>query len=218
MKKELKKYEAIIFDLDGTLINSIPYHSKAFFEIAILHGSMISQSEVDSLMGTPSHKIFEYLKKKYHLVGDIPELRKERRKIFKKIIHGKNLLFPGVMSMLSSVKKNFKIGIATGSSLITMKRSTNSEFRKKFKFISTIDDVKKGKPSPDQLFLVAKKLKISPKNCLVVGDSVFDAIAARRTRMGFIGVRTGFKKGKPLEKHKHLAIVSSVRDLSHFFQ
>lgn len=208
------EYKLIIFDLDGTLINSIPYHSKAFFEIARRHGSLVSQSKVDSLMGTPSNKIFEYLKKKYGLVGDIPDLRKERREIFKKIVRGKNLLFPGVMQMLSSVKKNFKIAIATGSSRITLKRSTSPTFRKKFNLISTIDDVKKGKPFPDQLFFVAKRLKISPKNCLVVGDSIYDAVATRRAGMGFIGVRTGFKKGKLLEKYKPLTIVDSAKDLS----
>ncbi len=207
------KYRAIIFDLDGTLIDSLPLHVEAFRDLLKERKILVSKKILDSLMGTPATNIFQFLKKNYGLKGNITDLREERRYHFFKILDNKNLIFPGVMKVLLKLKRRHKIALATGSSFSTYAHSTPKNFQDLFDFVVTINDVKKGKPHPDQFLLVAKRLKVKPEFCLVVGDSIYDAIAAKRAKMDFVGVRTGFNLGKELKNYKNIGIINAVRGL-----
>lgn len=207
------KYKAIIFDLDGTLIDSLPLHVRAFQDLLKERKILVSKSVLDSLMGTPATNIFQFLKKNYGLKGNITDLREERRYHFFKILDHKNIIFPGVMKLLPKLKRKYKIAIATGSSFSTYSHSTPKNFQDLFDFSVTINDVKKGKPHPDQFLLAAKKLNVKPERCLVVGDSTYDAIGAKRAGMDFVGVRTGFNLGKELKNYKNIGVINSVRNL-----
>lgn len=207
------KYKAIIFDLDGTLINSLPYHLMAFKDLLLERGLRLSESKVKSLFGKPSTEIFAELKKHYHFKERIEDLREERRDHYFKFIGTKNIVFPGIVETLKKLRLNYKLGLATGSSYVTYSHSTNKNFQSLFDFTSTVNDVKHGKPNPEQLFLVAKKLKVNPEECVVVGDSVYDGIAAKKAGMGFIGVTTGYISAKILKKYNSVIVLKSVRDL-----
>lgn len=220
MKKiQLSKKKLIILDLDGTLINSLPYHTQAFLKVAELHGVKVSYKYVHSLMGKNSKQIFKHLKEDYGLKGEFSKLRAERREIYHKILGKKKLVFPGVLKTLQYLKtKKVKFVLATGSSYKSYILSTDKKFRNNFVFVSTVDDVKHGKPSPEQMLYVIRKMKVKKQEVVAVGDSIYDAQAAKSADIDFIGVRTGFEKGKPLEKYKHLMIINSVNDLKKVFQ
>ncbi|VVB79443.1 Phosphoglycolate phosphatase [uncultured archaeon] len=210
---DLSKKKLIIFDLDGTLINSLPYHTLAFLKVAELHGVKVPYKYVHSLMGKNSEQIFTHLKKEYGLKGDFSKLRIERRKIYDKILGKKDLSIPGVLRTLQYFKnKKIKFVLATGSSYSSYVRSTTKQFRKMFTLASTVDDVKHGKPSPEQMLYVIKKMKVKKQEVLAVGDSIYDAQAAKSAGVEFVGVKTGFEKGKPLKRYRHLAILNSVNE------
>lgn len=215
-KEELKNIKLIIFDLDGTLINSIPYHARAFVEVCRVHGVKVSEHEMMSFMGKTSKEIFNHLINKHHLKGELSKLRSERRNICLKLLPRKNLDFPGVLPMLHKLKKKYIIALGTGTSHKTYLASTKKKLRMIFDFASTSDDVKKGKPSPEQMRLILKKTKMlkEKEHVLVIGDSIYDAIAAGKLGLKFIGVRTGFKRGKPLEKYRPLMVLNSAADLA----
>lgn len=213
-KEELSNKKLIIFDLDGTLINSLPYHTLAFLKVAEAHGVKVPYRYVHSLMGKNSEQIFSHLKKKYKLKGDFSKLRIERRKIYDQILGKKDLTIPEVLKTLTYLRnKKIKFVLATGSSYNSYIRSTTKNFRKKFVLASTIDDIRHGKPSPEQMLYVIKKMKVKKQEVIAIGDSIYDAQAAKSAGIDFIGVKTGFEKGKPLKKYKHLAILNSVNDL-----
>ncbi|MFA5992584.1 MAG: HAD family phosphatase [Candidatus Pacearchaeota archaeon] len=206
-------YKAIIFDLDGTLINSLPYHLMAFKDLLLERGLRLSEPKVKALFGRPSMEIFAELKKHYHFDEDIEDLREERRYHYFKFIGTKNIVFPGVVKTLKKLRLDYKIGLATGSSYVTYSHSTDKDFQSLFDFSSTINDVRRGKPDPEQLFLVAKKLRVKPSECIVVGDSVYDGIAASKAGMSYIGVTTGYTSANVLEKYKPIKIIKSISEL-----
>ena len=111
------------------------------------------------------------------------------------------------------LKKKYLIAIATGSSKIVLLHSTKKVFTNLFDLIVSINDVKKGKPNPDQLILASKKLKIKKENCLMVGDSLYDLEAAKNAGMDFIGVTTGFTSRKEMKKHGAKIVVKSIWEL-----
>jgi len=77
MEQKKRRYKAIIFDLDGTLINSLPYHFLAFKDMLLEHGVRISDHHLQVLMGLPTEDILKELKKKYGFVHEILDLREE---------------------------------------------------------------------------------------------------------------------------------------------
>lgn len=213
MKKEIKKYKAIIFDLDGTLIDSMPYHFKAFQETLKEHGVSMKNATLKSFMGSSTKQILIDIKKKYPFEGNLNDIREERRYHYFQSLKNKNILFPGVENLISQLVKKYKLAIATGSSRVTTRYSIKKEFQKNFQTIVTINDVEKGKPAPDQLFLAAKKMKVNPKDCLMIGDSVYDILSAKKAGMDSIGVLTGYTSKKELQKAGATSVLKNVLGL-----
>lgn len=208
-----KKYSAIIFDLDGTLVNSVPPAIKSFLKLLQVR-NMETDININPFLGSPTIRILKFMKKEYGLKGNLKDLRNERRRYFFEMIKSKKLLFPGVENTLKNLNKKHKIAVATGSSYGTMSQILPKKVMELFDIVVTIDDVKEGKPDPEQLLLVCKKLKIKSKECLMVGDSIFDQIAAKRAGMDSIGVLTGITTKKDLLNAGAKHVFKNVNELN----
>jgi beta-phosphoglucomutase len=209
-----RKYRLIIFDLDGTLIDSLPYHMMAFKDLLKEHGIKVSHSYIRKLMGIPTLDIFRDLKNKYKFDENIQDLREERRYHYFKFLGNRDIIFPGVRNALRKLRRRYKIAVATGSSKIIFTHSTDAKFQKLFDLVVTANDVKKGKPSPDQFLLIAKRMRVKHDKCLIVGDSVYDAEAANRAKMDFLGVTTGYNSERTLYRHGAVGTTRSIADLA----
>lgn len=209
-----KGYKAIIFDLDGTLVDTLPDSKLSFKMLLKSRGVNMKDSDITPYAGAPTKTILLALKKKYGLKETVMDLRMERRNIFFSLITKKSLIFKGVEPNIRKLSKNYKLAIATGSSFASLFQITTRELRGLFDVIVTIDDVKKGKPSPDELLLAARKLKVAPSNCLMVGDSRFDQIAAGKAKMDSIGVLTGVVSKKDLILAGAKKVLKNVNELS----
>ena len=111
-------------------------------------------------------------------------------------------MFPDMVEVLTSLSSAGRImGVVT-----TKMRSVSEELLAQtgidsyFQVVVGSEDVQKWKPNPEPLFLAAKKLSVSPIDCIYIGDSVHDAKAAKSAGMEFIGVLTGTGKREELEK------------------
>ncbi len=212
-KKRYREYRAIIFDLDGTLINSLPYHSLAFKDLLLEHSIRIHDSRLRRLIGMPTTDILKELKRTYGFKENVQDLREERRYHYFKFLGNRNISFPRVLSTLKKLRLNHKLAVATGSSKVIFTHSTDKDFQELFDFVVTINEVKKGKPHPGQFILAAHKLHIPIKECLVVGDSIYDAIAAKRAGMDFFGVATGYTSRQILLGYGALEVLDSAANL-----
>jgi HAD superfamily hydrolase (TIGR01509 family) len=214
MQKESRTYKAIIFDLDGTLIDSLPMHVESFVEVLKEKGLPLKKAVLQRRMGIPSSVIFNHLKKEYHLKDSLQRLRDERRAHFFKLLNKKNIIFPDAIKTLRILRKKYALAIATGSSKIVYMHSTSRQLRKLFDSVVVFEDVRKWKPAPDQFLLAAKRLRMSPRECLVVGDSIFDVIAARRAYMDCIAVTTGYHSALQLKKHGAIRVSNNLKELA----
>jgi HAD superfamily hydrolase (TIGR01509 family) len=202
--------KAVIFDLDGTLINSLPYHFISFKDMLLEHGIRIDDRHLKKVIGMPSSDILKELKRKHRFGESVADLREERRYHYFKFLGNRDITFPGVKRMLRELRLTHKVAVATGSSLVTFTHSTDKDFQESFDAIVTINDVKRGKPHPDQLLLAAKRMRVKPDCCVMVGDSVYDGIAAKRAGMRFVGVTSGYTSRKELAGIGAVAVIRSA--------
>ena len=207
------KCKAIIFDLDGTLINSLPYHFIAFKDLLLEHGIRVDDAHLRRLIGMPTTEILKELKRKYKFKENIQDLREERRYHYFKFLGNRKIAFPGVRDMLERLRLDYKLAVATGSSKVIFEHSTDKDFQELFDVVVTINDVNKGKPHPEQLLLAAHKMHVKPKDCIVVGDSIYDAIAANSAGMKFIGSATGYTSKQEMMEHGAMDVVKPISKL-----
>jgi HAD superfamily hydrolase (TIGR01509 family) len=169
-------------------------------------------------MGISSESIWKIFKKKYKIKQKIKKLREERRYEYFKVLGTKNILYKFTLPTLHALKKQYKLVIATGSSKISLIHSVPKNFTNNFDFVITIDDVKNSKPNPEQLILVMKKTRVKPEETLMVGDSIYDGLAAKRAGVDFVGVRTGYTSKKLLYHAGALIVLRSIKKLPKFLK
>ena len=155
-KREVK---AILFDLDGTLVDSFRTWFYVYNDSLKHFGfKTLSKKEFQKCFGTPiEHAV------KYHLKGiQIGELEKIYNFYFKKRIN-KVKLFADTIKILEKLRQQkVEIGLITGSTnAITFAIMRNFKLKKYFGAIITMNDVKRGKPAPDMVLKACKMLKLS---------------------------------------------------------
>ena len=209
----MKRYELIMIDMDGTLINSLPFHFKSFKQVLNSHKIKVDDKKLKLMMGKPTIQILNELKQELNFPENPHTLKEEKKERFVNLIAGKNTLFPSIEKTLQELKKHHKIALATGSTQKELFASFDKTLFPLFDFISTMEDIQHPKPAPDQFLYIAKALTIDPKNCLTIGDSIYDALASEAAGIDFIAVTTGYTSESIHKKYKHLAILPSISAL-----
>ncbi|NLK85113.1 MAG: beta-phosphoglucomutase family hydrolase [Aeromonadales bacterium] len=178
--EEIKKYKGLIFDLDGTLTDSMPFHAKAWRQVANEHGFDIDESQIYAMGGASSYDIANFYKDKGNPVGDVNSFVKRKIEIYTANID-KVELFNHIATILKNAKsRGQKIAIGTGT------RISNATYILKAKGLDTYidalvtaDDVKEHKPDPATFLEAAKRLNLAPQECVIFEDGQLGIEAAR---------------------------------------
>jgi len=191
MKKDmLENYpKAIIFDLDGTLIDSIPAHLHAYQELAMSEFDIqLNQEKILEHFGKKSRDIITAL---FPLSGkNIDILVEKKQRLYRQSFNRVKLL-PGTKKVLRTAKeRSIKCALGTSSSKKNVEIAIK-EFGLEFDIIIAGEDIECGKPNPETFLKIAQRLDISSDDCFVIGDAIYDMIAAKKAGMLAIGVLTG---------------------------
>ena len=187
---EIKNYKGLIFDLDGTLINSMPYHALAWKQVAYEHGFDIDVNDIYAMGGSASRDIAAFYKNKGEPVGDIDEYVKRKIATFQENIP-KIEVFQKIFNELKKAK-SLGIRIAIGTGTRTANATRILKEKDLFDYIDalvTADDVTRHKPNPDTFLVAAKRLELEPQDCLVFEDGQLGIKAALRGGFDCIEVK-----------------------------
>ncbi len=208
--------KAIIFDLDGTLVDSVNYHAEAWVKAFQKYGYDFSFDRLREQIGKGSEFIISELLPKDEaekLESDIAEYRKQ---YFQSNLLEKVKPFPKVRELFTAIKAdNIKIVLASSA-----RKETIEHYKKLLNIEDLIDgatstdDVEQSKPEPDIFAAALKKLEgIDSEEVIVVGDSPYDAIAANKIGLRTIGVLCGGFERETLGKAGCVAIYQDPADL-----
>ena len=194
--------KAVIFDMDGVLIDSEPAYLEMNKKLFADFGIKMDGEDYKALVGLPSIPMWTMLKKKYDLKNEVSDFLMIERKRMHEILDSDIISKPieGVTELLGSLKeRNLKLSIASSSA----KENVNFIISKLnltgyFDFIISGEEVKNGKPSPDIFLAVSGKFRISPDKCYVIEDSANGIIAARSAGMKCIGFTNNDKNSQDL--------------------
>lgn len=185
--------DTILFDLDGTLVDSNELIIETFRRTYKTHYPNLnySHSELAQMMGPPLSETF------YHLAKDekiVEEMINTYRKIYKTIEFDYISLYPGVIESLSSLKNaGYKLGIVTTKFRVSAIPSIQHYHIDNFiDVIIGLDDVTHHKPHPEPIYKALEKIK--HQGVLMVGDSPSDLLAGKNAKILTCGVDWSYRK------------------------
>ena len=208
--------EAIIFDLDGTLVDSVDYHTEAWVKAFKEYGYDFAFDRLQEQIGKGSEFIIGELlpaNEADKLESDIAGYRK---KYYQDNLLAKVKPFPQVKKLFETIKADgIKIILASSARTETIEHYKKLlEIEDLIDGATSTDDVEKSKPEPDIFTSALEKLdNISVENVIVVGDSPYDAIAAGKLSLRTIGVLCGGFERETLSQAGCMAIYQDPADL-----
>lgn len=173
----------IIFDLDGTLINSQPLQYEAFNTLFSQAGYPITLDEWIKYWIHESCTAQKWIQMK-NLNLDYKKIILQKRKLYKKLVQEKLELKPGALELIQKFHLKCPLCIASATYITAIKDIVKKfDIEKYFsKLISDID-VKNRKPAPDVFLKTAELMDTNPRNCLVIEDSLAGLKAAKAAHM-----------------------------------
>ncbi|MGH9787364.1 MAG: HAD family hydrolase [Candidatus Acidiferrales bacterium] len=197
--------KALLFDLDGTLLDSFAAHLAAFRAALAPFGITLSRRRfLESY--SPDWR------ETYRAVGLPRELWEEASRHWREAVRKRPPpLLPGAASTLAQLKKSYRLAIVTGGS---KKRVLDDLARTKilpvFDTVVCADDVRRPKPSPHGLRLALRALRVKPRQAVYVGDTPTDFQMAANAGVAFVGIRSPFVPARARSAYRLLDSVSEL--------
>lgn len=184
-------YKAVIFDLDGTLVDSMPAHFEAWCEALAVNGApkdVFPEDVFYSMGGRPTKDIVCEINGEFGLHLDPEAIALAKREAFLNKLHLVQIN-EDVVAFAKSLRGKMPVGIATGGSRqVVEKTLLLTGLSELFDEVVTADDVACGKPAPDVFLDAAQRLEVEPADCLVLEDAPAGIMAAQCAGMQVVTV------------------------------
>lgn len=196
--------EAILFDMDGTLIDSLHIWSQIDIEFFAKFGREVPEDYDIISMGMSFDQIAEYTKKQYELPWTVDEIKAEWNRMAEYKYEHEIMAKPYAIEFLKKCSDmNIKMAVCTSNSRhLVEKLFTRLNIHDYMSVILTSDEVKNGKPAPDIYLEAAKRLEVSPKHCIVFEDTVAGIEAGLNAKMRVCAVYDDSSIVDDIKKHE----------------
>ena len=179
-----------IFDLDGTLVDTMPLHFRAW-EVAMREAGLAYPLDEDlfySLGGVPTRRVAELIAAHYGLQIDPEAVFHHKEALFRELQGDARLIGP-VVDFARRVERTHPVAIASGGPREIVRRSLElTGLAPLFPVVVTADDVVHGKPAPDMFLLAARHMGVAAGDCLVFEDAEPGMRAAEAAGMKWVKV------------------------------
>ncbi|MBS3808477.1 MAG: beta-phosphoglucomutase family hydrolase [Bacteroidales bacterium] len=181
--------KALIFDVDGTLADSMPVHLESWKEVGEKHGFYYTREDLERYAGMSGQEIVGVISDKFALQLDPDRIVEEKEAAFLKNLDQVKPIHP-VVRLLEDYRGRLPVAAGTGGFRRVATQILDSiGVLDKIDTLVAADDVKKHKPHPDTFLKCAEVLGIAPQHCMVFEDAELGFQAARNAGMHVVDVR-----------------------------
>jgi beta-phosphoglucomutase family hydrolase len=186
------KLEAVIWDMDGVIADTAPYHFKAWQETFQKRGVNFSEDDFKRHFGQRNDTIIRNTLGGNLSSEEVDAIAEEKEENYRRKVAANIKPLPGAIELIKSLwESGVKLAIASSAPLenieLVMRGLGIDNY---FAVIVWGREVSEGKPSPQGFLLAAKRLGVEPRNCVVIEDAVAGVTAARRAGMKCVAVTT----------------------------
>jgi HAD superfamily hydrolase (TIGR01509 family) len=200
----MKSFEAIIFDMDGVIVDSEPRHERAFREVfhEMGYGETHGMDFTD-YYGRSDRALWIDFIKKHQPPQSLEELAQWKQRRFLDLIKQEQPIFENLPGLVEKLSRHYKLAVASGSfhpvidEVLAMKN-----LRPFFPVVVSAQDVVHGKPAPDIFLMTARLLGIEPAACCVIEDSAAGVEGALAAGMSVIAI-TNTLSAEQLDRATH---------------
>jgi HAD superfamily hydrolase (TIGR01549 family) len=213
--------KAVIFDIDGTLIDTVRLHAEAWAETFRQYGIEVPVDDIRAQIGKGGDQLMPVFVSEEMVTQHGEEMEAFRAKLFKEKYFPKANGFPGVRELFERIRsEGSKIVLASSCKAEELDRHTElAGIPDLIDAATTSDDAERSKPFPDIFQAAMERLDgIDPADAVVVGDSPYDAEAAAKAGLKTVGVLSGGFSEEELRAAGAIAIYKDPADLLRNFK
>jgi len=208
-------HKAVIFDLDGVLVDTGRFHRQAWYELTRQEGWPFSDEFFAKTFGMQNHLILPVLSGRQMSPEEIKYYSDWKEARYRQLSHDQLQLLPGVRELLGELKQNrFRLAIGTSTPPENLKQIMEQTRIADF-FDAFVDaaEVQRSKPDPDTFLKAAAKLNMAPARCVVVEDAPAGVQAGKAGGMPVIAV-TNTRPAEELAAAGADRIIASLTELA----
>jgi beta-phosphoglucomutase len=188
----MSKIRALLFDMDGVIVDSMPYHFFAWYEALKKYGVTVNTQDIYEHEGEKWEITLKYHLVQNNLPTDLPFRQKifnYRQKLFRKIF--RRHIMPGIPELLQELKtQKYQLGLVSGTPSGDMPQLLSKPLLRLFDCAVGGDLVAHSKPHPEPYRAAAQKLARRPAECLVIENAPLGIRSAKAARMRCLAVTT----------------------------
>lgn len=192
LNMKLKKdINGILFDMDGVLVDSMKYHVKSFEEAMKNEGLEIEPKEIYEREGEGSEIIISDILDEENIKvteEKVENLVRKKRDFFEKIEETK--IFPGMEKMLRKLRREYKLGLVSGSNRENVQKFVRKYFKGVFDYVITEDDVLNQKPSPEPYLKCLRHLNLKKEEGIVIENAPLGVRSAKNAGLLCVAIAT----------------------------
>ena len=182
-------YDGLIFDMDGTILDTEPTHRKAWHQVLEKYGMNFDEAAMVGLNGSPTWHIAQVIINRHQSDLDPYRLAEEKTALLKTMLYDSVQPLP-LVEVVRAYKGRRPMAVGTGSEQsVAVGLLQHLGLLSYFDAIVAADDVKRHKPEPDTFLRCAELIGVTPARCVVFEDADYGLQAACAAGMDAVDVR-----------------------------
>ncbi|UDL96569.1 HAD family phosphatase [Lichenihabitans sp. PAMC28606] len=190
---QILEASAVIFDVDGTLVNTVDFHAEAWQRAFAKFGFQFEVEKIRSQIGKGGDQLMPVFLKPNEIDKHGKKIDAARQELVERVYFPQVVGFPKVRELFDFlIERGIKVGLGSSAKtddLKVYKRAAGIEDLKMTE--TTSEDAERSKPHPDIFNAALDRLKIDPARVMVVGDTPYDVEAATKAGMATTGLLCG---------------------------
>lgn len=214
------KYNTVIFDLDGTLLDTLEDLTDSVnYILKKYHYSLRTKDEIRSFLGNGIQKLLERSLPKNEKVYNFDQIFQDFNDYYAIHCADKTKLYDGITDLLDRLKQmKIKVAVVSNKGNYAVQDLKSKYLKNQIEIAVGETDKVKRKPAPDMLYHALNQLGSEAKQCIFVGDSEVDIDTAKNANVTCLSVTWGFRTRQFLAEHDATNFVDKPKEIISFLQ